>query len=242
MKYKRRQQEINELYQERLELVMERILEIANEPQTEAPLCVFFRQSAEYLLLAYEIAQLAQNGEREILSGEKGKFYNDILFHERVGEAYNSCFGNPTYAVRVLGEDYGRFFCVMYDRLHSFTQELYEGCVQSLCIYAELFVEIYNLMEQEDVTPKRLQEHLYSFMHDYSEVFSEQSVSRLIDPDNDYEKEICCNADLSNTGYLYLYGLFIILYLLKVRKNIIREKFQQNYCICKKFITLILKV
>ncbi len=82
-----------------------------------------------------------------------------------------------------------------------------------LTIQMELFVEIYNRFEageEKDVPEKSaVQQDLYWFFHDYSEIFYEKSLRRLIDPAEDFENDIVMNADLNDLRYLYRYGVYI---------------------------------
>ena len=82
-----------------------------------------------------------------------------------------------------------------------------------LTIAMELFVEVYNCFEgaAADALPqeKEVQQILYWYFHDYREIFDERSVRRLVNPAEDFEKEIVMQADLSDLRYLYRYGAYI---------------------------------
>ncbi len=56
---------------------------------------------------------------------------------------------------------------------------------------------------------KEVQQILYWYFHDYREIFDERSVRRLVNPAEDFEKEIVMQADLSDLRYLYRYGAYI---------------------------------
>ena len=77
----------------------------------------------------------------------------------------------------------------------------------------ELFVEVYNCFEgaAADALPqeKEVQQIVYWYFHDYREIFDERSVRRLVNPAEDFEKEIVMQADLSDLRYLYRYGAYI---------------------------------
>ena len=50
---------------------------------------------------------------------------------------------------------------------------------------------------------------MYSFMHDYTEIFNADAICRLIDPEYDYFTQIVMEAELDHPAYLYRYGLYI---------------------------------
>lgn len=200
----------NEALEERLALVMERMAEIAEEPEVPQVYAGYFQSVAEYLLLQNQIAETASRGEIGFLSEEQGKEWNKKLYDGFLPENYISCYANPEYASVRLGKEYGQLLSAVFARLQRETPLVFEGNKQSLCIYAELFVELYNYFEDsEGLSPKGVKEIIYSFMHDYTEVFHEDQLARLFDPDFDYETGILMEADLSDIAYLYRYGRFV---------------------------------
>ena len=85
-----------------------------------------------------------------------------------------------------------------------------EGNIRYLCIYAELFVEIYNCFEDaQNLNVHEIRKCMYSFMHDYTEIFNADAICRLIDPEYDYFTQIVMEAELDHPAYLYRYGLYI---------------------------------
>lgn len=209
MGYRELRQDKNQQYEERLELVSGRIAQIEFESVLDEPYCSYFREQAGYLLLLHEIAQKGARDELENLYLEEFVQYNRHLYEDIQGEAYESSYGNPSYAREVFGAEYGRVFCELYAAIRSCIPFVYEGDFERLCVFSELFVEIYNCMGDEDVTPDVLLENRSSFAHDYLDIFTESSVSRKVDPENDYCRTILMDADLSDLSYLYRYGYYV---------------------------------
>lgn len=46
-------------------------------------------------------------------------------------------------------------------------------------------------------------------MHDYEEIFSEDSIGKMLDPAYDYYARLVEDADVSKDDYLYEYGLYV---------------------------------
>ena len=206
MKYQEYIGEIKEELGERLELVMLRLSSMVTEEELVEPYGRYFRTIAGYASELYQVWKMALSS----CSIEELEAINQKLNEPFLPEQYEHCYANPAYAVQMLGEAYGQSLAMVFARLKQDTREVFAGNCRYLCYYAELIVELYNYFEDMDeLSPKMIQECIYSFMHDYSEIFAEDSVERLLNPDYDFDTRILMNADLTNTAYLYQYGLFV---------------------------------
>ena len=109
-----------------------------------------------------------------------------------------------------MGWEYGPLLSALDARLHGIYTSCMEGNIRYLCIYAELFVEIYNCFEDaQNLNVHEIRKCIYSFMHDYTEIFNADAICRLIDPEYDYFTQIVMEAELDHPAYLYRYGLYI---------------------------------
>ncbi len=71
-------------------------------------------------------------------------------------------------------------------------------------------MEIYNCFEDaQNLNVHEIRKCIYSFMHDYTEIFNADAICRLIDPEYDYFTQIVMEAELDHPAYLYRYGLYI---------------------------------
>ena len=71
-------------------------------------------------------------------------------------------------------------------------------------------MEIYNCFEDaQNLNVHEIRKCMYSFMHDYTEIFNADAICRLIDPEYDYFTQIVMEAELDYPAYLYRYGLYI---------------------------------
>lgn len=210
MKYREYIGEIKEELGERLELVMLRLSSMTTEEELVEPYGRYFRTIAGYASELYQVWKMAWDGALSSGSIEELEAINQKLNTSFLPEQYEHCYANPTYAVQMLGEAYGQSLAMVFAKLKQDTREVFAGNCRYLCYYAELIVELYNYFEDMDeLSPKMIQECIYSFMHDYSEIFAEDSVERLLNPDYDFDTRILMKADLTNQAYLYQYGLFV---------------------------------
>ena len=198
MKYLELIKESNEELQERYELVKERVAELAQDASDAGKYADYFEKTAQYLVLL-----------DTIIEGARGKDVIDHLYADILGDAYATSYANPTYAVEQFGREAGQILTALCARVRGCRLSVFEGNLQNVCIISELFVELYSYFCEEEVELALVKDALYSFMHDYTEVFNEDAIARLVNPDYDYYMDIVMDSDLSNTDYLYNYGLYV---------------------------------
>lgn len=196
----------NESLTERMELVMGRVEEIAKDASETGVYASYFKKVANYIVLLHEIITYAKEDKINGMSLDKAKELNVRLFEDINKEAYETSYANPKYAVEQFGEETGQILSVLYYLIRNCRLSAFEGSMERTCIYAELFVEIFNYFEEETEELHLVKNAIYSFMHDYSEVFNDDQIARMVNPDYDYNYDIVMYADLSNEEYLYRYG------------------------------------
>ena len=213
-------EEYNMITKERRELVRERIVGILGENPVHEPYRAYFDKVAEFLQKVFWIAEEVEAGKyrskaETVLACENKELYADIL-----PEAYGSSYANPAYAVKCFGEKEGRYLSFLYTELRAAMVRVFEGRFFDLTVTAELFVEIYNLYEDayrsgepgEEEKMSLLscmEEAVYYYAHDYSEIYLELRALEAYDSTYDFAYDIIMNADLSNPKYLYYYGEYI---------------------------------
>lgn len=235
MGYKELYQESNELAEERFALIEERLSDIKKKAEVTETFALYFEQTAAFLL---ELAALYRKAEKDTLfcrSMEECEQWNKVLYDEVMPETYEKSFANPAYAVEQLGETFGGALSLLVSHIRGRITQAVRGNLLELTIAMELFVEVYNAFESakreaeenmaEPVSDagrgqsvnmrtgmpdaKEIQQIIYWYFHDYSEIFYEESIRRLINPEEDFETKIVMESDLSDLRYLYAYGAYI---------------------------------
>ncbi len=210
MGYEELYRESNELAAERFELVMERILGISKETEVPEQYDAYFRKTAEFLLLLADILKKKETGSLADRTLEECKADNEALYQDVMAEQYDKSYANPTYAAAMLGDEYGQILSMLYVTIRQTITDVFAGKKRNLTIRAELFVEIYNHFEtKEEIDKKAVEQSIYWFFHDYSEIFLEETISQLVNPKEDFLKQIVVESDLNDLRYLYQYGDFI---------------------------------
>lgn len=219
-KYKEIYKESNELAEERMELATERISAIAaGAADVPAVYQDYFCKTGTFLLKLAEICKQAEQGELETISLEAAEQQNQELYADIRPEHYGESYANPAYAVEKLGKEFGNALSLLYAHFRSQIEHVYQGKKMHLTIAMELFVEVYNAMEQlaaqgehqeSDATVSHeVQQAVYWYFHDYSEVFVEEGIRGMLNPAEDFALGIVMDSDLNDPTYLYRYGLYI---------------------------------
>ena len=212
MSYKELFRESNEQYTERIALVMERIGDIAVDGALTVPEVYrgYFEQMAKYLLLEHRVAEEAISDEFATMTAAQGEQLNQRLYDDVQEAGYEESYANPAYACNRMGTEYGQILSMLDAKFHSIAPYCAEGNLTYICLYAELFVELYNCFEDIDnLSVKELKSIIYSFMHDYTEIFNQDVIERLVTTRDDYYKELVMQADLSDASYLFRYAMCI---------------------------------
>lgn len=210
MGYREEYREANEEVRERYELVMDRILELRSEHNVEEKYWPYFRRLADIFMMVDETLKKEGSGaldQRDISECEEMSWQ---FYYELLEGNYDRSYANPAVAAELLGEEFGQTLCFLYTELRAAIPYAFEGRKRDITILCELFVQIYNCFESEEgADQKEIRQIIYSFFHDYSEIFVEQSVREMLDPSLDFFTKIVMESDLTNLSYLYRYGEYI---------------------------------
>ena len=189
---------------------MERIAEIAEETDVPEKFDDYFKKTAAFLLQLKSVSEKAEADTLIDASLTECEKRNAVFYDDIKAENYGNSYGNPTYAVEKLGEEYGQILSALYAECRKRITDAYAAKKMNVTITAELFVEIYNYFEdKEGIDKTAIEQAVYWYFHDYSEIFIGDSVRELVDSEEDFLYQIVMNSDLNDLRYLYQYGQHI---------------------------------
>ena len=192
---------------ERYEIATSRIREIINEDTVSEPFKSFFRKASEFICKIDDLNSIIKSGEINDFSLDRLKELNKSLFEEIYSENYEESFANPEYAVKTLGEEYGKILCYIYTKNRGMIRNVYMGRLEEVVLQMELFTQIYNYFEDvEQLEYDNVYETVYSYEKDNTEIFTDLMIEDRINPDNKFAVDIVMNSDLNDLRYLYKYG------------------------------------
>ena len=197
--------EENEAVKERYQLVMGRVSDIAKgEDTVPEKFREYFKEQAERLLLIKKLYDMSEKGEYRNKTEEELKSINDML-HQEIRDNYDESYLNPRYMMNKIGEEYGKYLLWLGVHIRNLIEPALSVKLEVVVLYTELFVEIYNLFETEDLSEKNLKDIQYWFRHDCNEIIIDYIVADR-DWNRDFATSIIMEADLRDTRYLYFYG------------------------------------
>lgn len=202
-----------EVLRERRMLVMERIRQIPGEHFGQEGLEAFFAFCAEFLMMIDETMAFLEAGGLRSASVEELAERNRALYADILPEHYGESYGNPAFAVRVLGEEYGRELSFLYAELRSAIGFAYEGELEDVVIRMELFAEVYGAFchgAQGELPPGgEVREMLYWFASDYADVAALRRTRQQLGTKDSFGARMMMDSDLTDVRYLYGYGEYI---------------------------------
>lgn len=206
MNYQELWQEENEAVKERYNLAMERIQLIGEEKTVSDTMQDYFKRAAKEL----EAAAAYWDFDYRKYSMEELQEQNQKLYGELKRTAYDTSYANPDYAQKKLGQEYGKLLSFLYSELKAVHRYARESRLSEFTIYVELFIEIYNLFESEDLPDVReIQKVLYYFYYDYCDVLVPARTREMYDAALNRYVRLVEEADLEDLRYLYGYGEYV---------------------------------
>lgn len=210
MDYRELFQEENENILERYELSMERIESIAQESSIKEPYRAFFQKTAQFIIkISHLVAEIQKDTLKEKTMEELQEL-NHSLYEDILPDHYEESYGNPAYALKMLGEEYGKYLSFLYTEIRGMIIYAYENRLTDITIHNELLIEIYNAFEEiEELSAEKIRNILYWFTSDYSDMTVEYRIREQLDTDLSFAADIIQNEDLTDLRYLYQFGEYI---------------------------------
>lgn len=201
-------------YYERYELAAERVRGIKWE--TNEGGCVvpeqmrdYFAKVSSYLVQMMDTYEEIDTGSFYELSLEELQQRNRELYQDILPENYDTSYANPAYAAEKLGNEFGRYLCALYGELREILVYVFEKRLFFLVTGLELFIEIYDLMEDENCEPHEVRNAIYYYVSDYADMTIADRTEMMLDPEHCFARSLIETADLDDLRYLYYFGEYI---------------------------------
>lgn len=215
--YKNLTEEYDDI-EERYELIMERVRQIIHESLVKEPYRDYFSHVAGFIARIGDVLELVKNDALPDRSLDQLQAMNHGLYNDILGDNYNRSYANYRYIMGEFSKDYTRdkeeikriaqLLGFVYNEIRGMTVYAFEGRVVDITLFAELFVQIY-FMFQDDFSVKDLESAVYYFENDYAEFWITYRIREQLDPDLTFATDIIMNSDLGDVTYLYRYGEYV---------------------------------
>lgn len=214
-----------EVLEERYGLAVERIRCIPRETYSRKEWKDYFDRVAAFLLLLDDTRNFLADGGLEKASLEELQRRNHELYEDVLPAHYEESYGNPAYAVKMLGEEYGELLSHLYYRLRVLIGAVYDDRLEDLTVGLELFLEMYTAFTYADAERSEaggqaaadiglpgtaeIRDILYWHVSDNEDREEELWVRYSVSPENRLCVDIIMNSDLNDVRYLYAYGKYV---------------------------------
>ena len=199
------------ILEERFDLVRDRIREMEAEGAAGVPqpFTDYFREVSAFICRVLEVHEKIKKGWLLEASLEELQENNQELYRDILPGYYDNSYANPAFAVKMLGEEYGRLLCFLTAEVRGLIPFAYEDRLFDMTVIMELFVQIYNLLEEPHMPPEEIRDALYWYVSDYSEEMVDRRIREAVDASLDFAVKIICDSDLTDVRYLYRFGEYI---------------------------------
>lgn len=226
------------MIEERFLLALERIKGIKEETELNRPgqekaegamsgeFQKYFHNMADFLLLMTDTYRYVTEGRLYLAPLSELQERNYRLYEDILPENYDESYGNPAYAVKQLGEEYGKLLSFLYAELRSLIVFAYEKKQEEMVIRMELFLEVYGsftcAFQETGKAPEyeAVRETVYWFVSDYTRAAFDGRLHDMLSPQSDFALRIMEGNDLENPEYLYYFGEYITENELKTWKHL----------------------
>lgn len=205
-----------EHYLERYHFATERIHEIYQETTSDCSVTIhgkafgeYFHTVSAFLLQINDFYKKKQSGELADASFLELQALNKSLYQDVLNENYENSYANPDFATKKLGSEFAPLLCALYTELRGNIVYAIEDRLFFLTTTFELFIEIYNILEQSDAEAEEVKSAIYYYFFDYADVTIADGLHDSFDPARNFATDIICDCDLSDLRYLYYFGEYI---------------------------------
>jgi len=144
-------------------------------------------------------------------------------FETLPSKAYDTCYGNPDYTVKIFGREMGQLLSMLYSEIRRYKSLIIQKRYTDLANLNELFLQLYALAKENKTSSKDWHKIIMKSLLSDTAMHQLFNLYWRFSPEQDYYKNIILKADLSNPNYLYRYGVHISGYDIKM------AEFMQKY-------------
>ena len=196
-----------DIVRERYEIANERIKEISTENISNEKYQEYFSKVAKFILKLNSVKDEIESGRLKEYTTEQLEQLNYELYEDIYKENYETSLANPKFACEELGEEYGRILCYVYKKIRDLIGNVYRQEIEIVTLRIELFIELFYYFENsEELEYRSIEEAVYSFEKDNTEIFVDDMVDWRVNPKRTFAVDIVMNSDLNDIRYLYMYG------------------------------------
>jgi len=189
--------------------LVQKMRETAINP--DLPFSEFFNAYRENVLTVWDFGKML-DGDPELKKTPQSRIIelHDRFYNVMCPETgYATCLANPDYAHAVYGAEIGSLIAAIYLCSRSIHSSYTKQNFLHILPLLQLYWDLRELAKKGDQSP---QSWLDAYLHRTQETMEEQVKANYVmrfSPENDCNRKIVCEADLSDIRYVYRYGIYI---------------------------------
>ncbi|GKX31996.1 hypothetical protein SH1V18_44760 [Vallitalea longa] len=251
--YKEYYMKENELVKKEYAKSLEIINDIINKTESKEGYNQYFNHLSKLIIMIANHEEKLDDDYFKNNSFQQLKVDNERLYEDILPSRYNTCYGNPSYAISEFGLEIGQVLSYLHTIVIECIQFAYQHRIIMLNRVNQLIIKFYNhLLGNENISTHELIKYLKDDAMKYCDVKTEFKIESVSNPQVNYLGNMIKYENLDDLRYLFKYGVYIgdneikiAEYLKSIPKekikymgDIITEAFQRGFIVDNKDITI----
>ena len=157
-----------------------------------------------------EVYRKIKDGKTESYTLEQWQAFNQSLYEDILRRTMSTAMEIQSMRWKNSEKCTDASSSFLYAELYALIGYAFEQRLHEKVILQELLIEVYNCFEEEELPGyRRIQQIIYWFESDYSEITVAHRIREAVDPKLDFAAKIVMESDLKDLRYLYRYGEYI---------------------------------
>lgn len=195
-----------------LEMYSEYIKKVENintNCKAEGQLSNYFLEVSSFILTLKKITDNVEKGSLDKMSLSELKELNAELFNDILPENYDLSFGNPAFAVKMLGKELGQYLSLIYAKLRERIEDAFSYKIFNIVSSLKLFIDVYEILVKDSQDIVDVKEAIKKEAWDGNKLKTDLFYRKYFDTDINYSGYLILNSELKDLRYLYKYDSYI---------------------------------
>ncbi len=195
-----------------LEMYSEYIKKVENintNCKAEGQLSNYFSEVSSFILTLKKITDNVENGSLDKMSLSELKELNAELFNDILPENYDLSFGNPAFAVKMLGKELGQHLSLIYAKLRERIEDAFSYKIFNIVSSLKLFIDVYEILVKGSQDIVDVKEAIKKDAWDGNKLKTDLFYRKYFDTAINYPGHLILNSELKDLRYLYKYDSYI---------------------------------
>jgi len=169
----------------------------------------FFYDAGVFILRMIDFERKISDDYFLTTSALELKKENEAFFSEILPENYASCWANPTYTVKMLGDRFGQLFSYFYLQVRQYITMSYLHARYEMVQWNEVFIKAFEILEVIGLEYDKFHQIITKIPSEFSVENRTVELQKSFDPSFDKYKTIIEEADFNDERYLFSFPGYV---------------------------------